>query len=566
MQPFEKSSIFNGLAVATISLGILASCALAQNQSSAVTHISPATGQTLSAHYLAGRFAQRQQDWKSADAFIGTASAFDPDNSLLQQRAFLLAIGAGNVKSAVDIARAIHDKEPDHELSNIYLACDALRRADYATAQSFVARLPEDGFGIYTKPLLTAWILAGQGKHDDALALITTHGASEDASYNMHAALIMERAGKIDDAKALIDQTLASGLTVHNALTAADFYLRQDDVQRANDIYAGIGSIGRLQADKISARPKPLPVDGAAIVLMDLASILYERRSLDSAQIYGNIALMLAPDYAPTLLMLGDIALTHEKYGRAIENYAAIQPESPFSGVAGLRSAEALLMDGKDAQGVALLKRLSINPLHRVAALSMLGDAYRQRDDMANALASYDSALAHSDTASADAWPLLYARGMVLERMNDWDRAEKDLMSALKFQPNNPMILNYIGYSWAEKGVNLDRAEEFLSRAVALSPNDGYILDSYGWVLYRLGRYDEAAQWLEKAVGLVPDDSAILSHAGDAFWHTGRQAEARFKWKRALDISQDGKVKDELRQKIAHGVSPEKSFVARGDE
>src|SRR5690606_25828299 len=115
-------------------------------------------------------------------------------------------------------------------------------------------------------------------------------------------------------------------------------------------------------------------------------------------------------------------------------------------------------------------------------------------------------------------WPIIYARGISLERLDMWNRAEKDLLQALEYQPENPMILNFIGYTWVNKGMHMERALEYISRAVAMQPEDGYILDSYGWAHYKMGDYMNAIRWLELASQKAADDATILDHLGDAYW------------------------------------------------
>ena len=168
-------------------------------------------------------------------------------------------------------------------------------------------------------------------------------------------------------------------------------------------------------------------------------------------------------------------------------------------------------------------------------------------------------------TASNDQWPVIYARGMAQERLNNWDMAEKDLLKALEMQPDNPMILNFIGYSWADKGVHIEQALKYIRRAVAMRPDDGYMVDSLGWALYRAGQYTESVEWLEKAVGIVADDSTILDHLGDAYWQAGRKNEARFKWQRAHELSKDAGFRTSLEHKLSSGVDAAPAQVAHTD-
>jgi Flp pilus assembly protein TadD len=206
-------------------------------------------------------------------------------------------------------------------------------------------------------------------------------------------------------------------------------------------------------------------------------------------------------------------------------------------------------------KSIAMLNELSKKEATHLPALVSLGDLYRRHERFEEAVASYNQALACFPKMTEDQWSIIYARGMSEERLNHWNLAEKDLMQALSYQPDNPMILNFLAYSWTEKGVNLNKALEYAKHAAALRPDDGYILDSYGWALFRLSHYQESVHWLEQAVAQVPEDSTLLDHLGDAYWQVGRQNEARFQWKHARDLSQDAAFKTLADQKIRHGIT-----------
>lgn len=158
-------------------------------------------------------------------------------------------------------------------------------------------------------------------------------------------------------------------------------------------------------------------------------------------------------------------------------------------------------------------------------------------------------------------WHVYYIRGIAYEQTDNWEAAEKDLTTALSYQPNHPYVLNYLGYSWADKGVNLDKATSMIQKAVDVRPTDGYITDSLGWVMFRNSDYKSAVSVLERAVELLPYDPTINDHLGDAYWKVGRKLEARFQWERAKNHSKDeeqiGTIVNKLKSGLEsnHGVS-----------
>jgi Flp pilus assembly protein TadD len=144
---------------------------------------------------------------------------------------------------------------------------------------------------------------------------------------------------------------------------------------------------------------------------------------------------------------------------------------------------------------------------------------------------------------------------MSYERAKQWTLAEKDFQLALKLSPDNPQVLNYLGYSWVDQGVNLDQALEMIRKAVSLRPKDGYIIDSLGWAYYRLGRFEEAAAELEKAIVLSPSDPTINDHLGDAYWKTDRKLEARFQWLRAVENKPEPEDLPKIEKKLKEGLA-----------
>ena len=205
-------------------------------------------------------------------------------------------------------------------------------------------------------------------------------------------------------------------------------------------------------------------------------------------------------------------------------------------------------------EAVALLRAMAAERPHDYQAMVELGDVLRTHDRFKEAVAAYDDAFQRYGAGQPTDWRLYYSRGIALERSRQWPRAESDFRRALELEPQQPMVLNYLGYTWIDQGVHLDRALGMVERAVALSPNDGYIVDSLGWAYFRLGNYDKATENLERAIELVPEDPTINDHLGDAYWRTGRHLEARFQWNRALSFKPEAGEATKIESKLEHGL------------
>lgn len=516
----------------------------------------------FSGNFLAGRFAQKAQDWTAASHYMDAALSHDQNNSSMQQRAFLLAVGAGDNDRAAELADDVLKSAPNLEMALIYKAVDAMSRNDYKTVLDTAGKLPDNGFGQYTKPLLSAWALAGEGMTDDALKVLAHQTAPDEPTFDLHMALIEERAGRLEDADKHFRSAAGKGLTMQTALIAAKFYERHDEGAKARQIYETLGKtypfnpfVTALPASKDTLSEAFVsPADGVAIGLFEIANALYDRRAFDSAQIYSQLVAKLNPQMPAAQLLIGDLAAIANKEDVAIQHYDAINPQSAIFWLAQMRMAEMLEANGKLAEAEALLINQSKSKPIENQALVSLGDFYRRTGQFNKAVKVYDDVLARTDAKDPNYWAVVYARGMSLERSDNWERAEKDLIAALDLQPENPMILNFIGYSWLEKGVNIEKALKYTSKAATLRPDDGYIMDSYGLALYRTRQFEQAAKVLERASQLVTDDPEILNHLGDAYWQVGRKMEAQFKWKRAIEMSTDAKLKATLARKMQDGI------------
>jgi Flp pilus assembly protein TadD len=148
----------------------------------------------------------------------------------------------------------------------------------------------------------------------------------------------------------------------------------------------------------------------------------------------------------------------------------------------------------------------------------------------------------------------LYLRAVALEQAGRWPEAERDLQAALKVNPDEPELLNFLGYSWIDRNERLAEALAMVEKAVAARPQSGAMLDSLGWAYFRLGDYKAAVEKLEAAVELEPGDPDVNGHLGDAYWKVGRFIEARFQWRRVLSLEPTDKQKVESEEKLKNGL------------
>ncbi len=519
--------------------------------------------------YLAARHAQQGRDYAAAARYMGAALAADPGNNDLVRRTFLFRVSGGDIVGAMPLATRIADLDRRAGLADLVLVLEEFKAGNFGKALSRAEALPQDGIERVAAPILAAWAQVGLGKPAEALDALSTATASnrlpELAAF--HRALIADFADRIDVATKAYDVLTgnAAHATWRSVELAGNFLERHQRDAAARRLYQKLNgeedssavvdaALKRLNSGTIPPRLIATPKDGAAEAMFDLASILNARETLDVALIHARLALYLKPDFAIAQLLVAEIADELDHHEEALTDYRAVDPASPLAWSARLREAAMLDDLHRTDDAVALLRKLAAERPRSSQPLVELGDVLRDHDRFKEAVVAYDDAFVRFGKTKPKDWRLYYSRGIALERSHQWPRAEADLRHALELEPEQPLVLNYLGYSWIDQGVHLDQALKMVERAVALRPNDGYIVDSLGWAYFRLGNYAKATQNLEHAIELVPEDPTINDHLGDAYWVTGRHLEARFQWNRALLFKPEAGDVAKIESKVEHGL------------
>ena len=530
-----------------------------------------AKGPSILGRYLAGRAARRDGDSTSAADFLAFALAGDPKNEQLQAEAFAVLIADGRMALALALASEIQKREPRTALGNIVLAVAAAKRSDFKTAQSHASKASRRRLYRLIVPLVEAWTKAGLSQFDDAtksLAALAKRKAFVDFQ-RYHDALIDDLAGNSDKAetayRSLVEGDEGGNLRWYQAY--GNFLERSGRAEDAKKIYQRARE--RDPDDVVLTRlvenagqggpPQRFVADagtGLAEALFGVATVLSQEGALEAAMTYARLAVYLRPDYPVAQVLIGRILEAHQHWEKAIAAYERIAPKSDYAWDSQLRTASSLQRLERYDEAIALLGRMAERQPKRTESLVALGDLYRSRERWREAVLEYDRAVKRVPDLATANWTLLYARGIALERAKDWKRAEVDFLRALELRPDQPLVLNYLGYSWIEQGQNLDRARKMIEKAVSLRPRDGYIVDSLGWVMFRLGEFPGAVKQLERAVELRPQDPVINDHLGDAYWRVGREVEARFQWQRALAFKPQEKFIPEIKGKLDEGLRP----------
>jgi tetratricopeptide (TPR) repeat protein len=521
--------------------------------------------------YLAGRFAQNHGDTKAAADYFATAIQYDRDNVELMQRAFTLLLAEGRMAEARPLADRLLALDEDAPLPALVVGVQEAHDGHFAEAEKHFAALPHKGINAFLGPLLTAWARTGEGRIDAGLGALEALGSNSGFGpiYEFHAGLISDLAERPDAADKHYRIALAAQTSVRTIEAAGAFYQRSGKFDNAREIYSRyhtehpdrllFDGASRLAAGAALARPVNSANEGLAEALFDTATLMRQGNAFDLAMVFSRLALSLEPKFPLAEVLLADVLTAQGRLPEADVLYRGIDPSSQVSAFARLRLAVNLDEAGDTDGAVKELRALAKARPEGTDALMTLGDVLRRHKRFADAADAYDQAVQRlGSPVEARSWPLYYARGIALERAHQWQKAEPDLLKALELSPEQPDVLNYLGYTWVDQGINLDRARKMIEKAVQLRPNDGAIVDSLGWALYRMGSYQESVKQMERAVELKPEDATINEHLGDALWQVGRVSEARFQWQRAMTLDPEPEQIAPLKAKIETGTLPAK--------
>jgi tetratricopeptide (TPR) repeat protein len=526
-----------------------------------------ATAPSASGAYLAGQQAMGELRTPDAARFFGDAAAEEWENPLVVHRAFVAYAANGEIERAADAARRMLQLEPTNQLALVVVATEAVKNRRYAAAVRELEKLGADSFEGITGSILRAWALTGDGRFDEAtksLDAIADGGLEEFLVF--HRAIMAEVAGDSAAAQDLISQSLETDPYTADVVEAYARILggagRFDEALDAIVAYEAQGLshpiISALKEQLANKQRPGLFADsvqaGAATMFHSVGLAFAREGTTDISLVLERLAQYLNPKNDTIPVVIGQLYDGAGQHELANAIYDALPATSLLKPMATVRVADNLDAMGDRTEAIRRLTNISATNPRDLDAISVLGDLLRADKQYAASADAYTKALAVTGGKSPGDWRFYYVRGIAYERSDQFPLAEKDFLRALELNPNQPQVLNYLGYSWVDKGVNLDRALGMIEKAIEGSPNDGYIIDSLGWAYYRLGRFEEAVTKLEEAAVLRPVDPEINDHLGDAYWRAGRKLEATFQWKVASAMDTEGNVKKRIEPKLKGGL------------
>ncbi|MFL5296733.1 MAG: tetratricopeptide repeat protein [Phenylobacterium sp.] len=551
---------------AAAPLVLLAACASAPGGQAATPAAKElASGLSPYGMFLAGVVALNNGRNREAARFFDQARAGGAADSMLADKAFMSALMAGDIqKAALQAPSGPDANEATKRLGKLVVAVETLAEGKGKEAKALLAgeaiAFPHKS----AAALLAPWAAAQAGDVEGSLVRPQVRGDRlVDYFGQLGQAALYERSKRFDEAETDYKALASVNTPTEMAVRAYGAFLERRG--RRVDALALYGqqlarephSLG-LKADQARASagkpPPPLPTirEGAAQALLAPAATMIAAKQAEIGLAYLRLVLRLDPQRDEAWVMVGDLMQGQGDTEAARLAYAHPKPGSLEYGSA--QAKLAWTYQSGDDKETAL-------KLARAAAASGDTDARINLADLLKANEKFDEAVQVLDGVIAETktpdWRLYYSRGTALERMGKWPQAEADLQAALKQRPEEPELLNYLGYSWIDRGQHLKEALGMVQKAVAADPRSGAMVDSLGWAYYRLGDYKKAVENLEQAVELDAGDPEINNHLGDAYWKVGRKDEAQFQWRRVLTLKPEDKIKASAEAKLASGLGPD---------
>jgi len=523
--------------------------------------IADAAAEDISAgSYLVGQFARNNGNVDAAIDSLRRIHKEEPDNADITSQLQGMLLLKGNVEEAIVMASDIRQTDDKDQLSDLLLALREVKGNNPVGAAAMLDSAFQNGNAQLWLPLISAWLDVSRNKLSKPLT-VEALGADVGRAaplVNYHLALINAQAGFTDAAannfKNAVTDPRNPPMRVMRMLL--QFYKQNNSPEVLTPIVTAFHDSHPDDKDDSDVSAVTNAHDGIAEVLYTMGGIMLGAEANNDAAIYLQMALYIKPDFADAALALGDAYGELQQYARSNEAYGRIAANSSLHEQAQLHIVVNYDRMDKLSDALVTLDTMAKQSPDNPDALITKGDLLRVHSRYRDAVDAYSEALSRVREPKNKYWPVWFARGTCFERLGNWKAAESDLQQALVLKPDQPDVLNYLGYGQMERSENLADARVMIEKAVKARPDDAEIVDSMGWALYLSGDYQKATEYLEKAVELLPGDATVNDHLGDVYWRLGHKTEARYQWERSLNSSPEAKEADALHRKLKEGLPP----------
>ncbi len=525
-------------------------------------------------NYLAGESALINKDNKAAIHYFENSinlnkldTKYDHD---IAEKLCTLYLLEGDINNCILLGKKIEKSITSNsiESTNILMALVVgdIKKKNINSALNRLKKIKKTSYERFSVPIIEAWLIAQEKKNLNKAKKKLDELEKDyviSGLRNLNLALLHDFFNKNDEALIYYQKSINAYTQPSYRLVeiSANAFERNENFEKAKDIYIKFlsnsndnllieNSLKRIEKKEV---PNKLIInlnDVIAELFSTIASTFNSDFTNNFSIIYSHFSLYLKKDFEVAQLYLAELLESDKRYLDANNLYKNIKPSSNFYWHAKLKKARNLELLGENENSILILKKMSNEKKDRYDALKLLGDIYRNYDKYNEAIKFYNEGVSRIKQIEVTHWELLYSRGIAYERNNEWNLAEKDFLKILELIPDQPDVLNYLGYSWIEQNINLDQAKKFILKAADIRPMDPYIIDSLGWAYFNLKEYDKAVKELERAINLKPTDPIINDHLGDAYLEVNRELEAIYQWKKAIDFKPENDLEKKIEKKI----------------
>ena len=527
--------------------------------------------------YLSARMAAFEHRFDQAAAWLSAVDEAVPESPQLLRNLLLFQIGSGDLEGAIDAARRLNAFAPgtDETVINT-LAVGDFAKGDFNSAlERYLDSELELGPAFLT--ILKGWTHFSDGDAEAAYEVLEAHDPNDQLLpfVKFHQALIQALHGEY----ARADETVLSipdlpnpekfmpATLIGELLVLRVHLLAAQDLHEEAELISGLtpGGVPELTSARLSFLNERLREgetfgfhysdgagDGISRFISEIGRSFARNGNYDAALVWARFAQFLNPNDTALSLEVADIFQNLESWEMARAVQESVPEDDPLFGLAEIGRAESLYRLDRTEDALEAFEKLIASPGVDAEVHLALGNIHSRESNYEQALVSFDAAIELIEEGpdpqspgsagrprSTSDWLAYYYRAIALERLGRWRESKVDFHRALVDSEHNPYVLNYLGYTLADKNEELDEARQLISEAVEQMPDNGAFVDSLGWVLYRLGEYDEAVTQMERAIRLEPQDPVVMDHLGDVYWMVDRKREAVYQWQRALAYTDD---------------------------
>ncbi len=526
----------------------------------------------VSGPLLAARQAVTDQQTEEASYYYDYALIQAPDDPLIRREAFTAFLANGDMELATVLARQLTQDPEVTQEAHLVLTVSALMESDWEAARQHLRGFPDGPASRLFVPVINAWIDYGSTGAVTPAQLKSLLDPGPVLAVTSHqAALLYVLTQDNAGAEQAFQKGVQSGAMMNSgfALDFAQFMASIGNQDRVALLYDMVGqampdnpdvhlALAHYKSGKTPPAFSKNISEHLAAGFLSFAESLRRDGHSRFARTYVQLALFLDPTPAGRLL-LADLAADQEQWMVAAGLYAAVEGEPVHRRIAQIRRAEMIEQAGDLDTALAVIQPLAQDYPHDEVVQLALADLYRRAENFEDAAPIYARTLEIMSAARDDRdvpWGVLFSLAMCQERLGQWHDAERNLLRVRELSGGSPLVLNYLAYSWIDRGVRLKDAQKLIEDVVRKEPRNGFYIDSLGWLYFKLGEYERALTFIERASALEPVDPVITDHLGDVLWSLNRRSEARYQWRKALAFEPEPREFKKIETKLLHGLPP----------